>query len=67
METADYKQTSFTPSDHVCLYQISYTETMRRSAAQPRSSFALEGSIVVYSSNSTDSTVVSNPSIADIQ
>lgn len=40
---------------------------MRRSAAQPRSSFALEGSIVVYSSNSTDSTVVSNPSIADIQ
>ena len=48
-------------------YQISYTETMRRSAAQPRSSFALEGSIVVYSSNSTDSTVVSNPSIADIQ
>ena len=42
-------------------------ETMRRSAAQPRSSFALEGSIVVYSSNSTDSTVVSKPSIADIQ
>ena len=40
---------------------------MRRSAAAPRSSFALEGSIILYSSNSTNSTVVSNPSIADIQ